>query len=281
LIFIFESCKIIFGEYIVSLWCNGGAFMRRILLLIIIISVLLCGCDKKTEAFVALPILMYHHIAEVGDDTATVSRAVFEAQMSELKSRGFSAVAFSDVMNYVYFGEPLPHKPMLIVFDDGYLSNLEHAFPVLEKFGFKAGISVIGHSVGKTANSGMLSHFSWEQARMMQESGLVEFASHTFDLHTDEIKSQVDLITDHEKMCNLFSAELSSEPSVFAYPHGVWDCDSENLLRRLGIRMTLISDAGMNILVPGDGNCLYLLRRYNICETVDFSSLLDKFERYL
>ncbi len=254
----------------------------KIFLLTVIFAVpmLIFGCGDGNEGGAALPVLMYHHVAYVGDGIATVSEAAFEAQMAELLARGFSAVSFSDVTAFVCDGVPLPKKPVLIVFDDGYLSNFELAFPILAEHDFKAGIAVIGSSVGNRESEASLSHFSWDQARRMTSSGIVELASHTYAMHTAEHKGGAELIADHEKMQELFLSELSSDVSVFAYPHGVWDSTSEKALRALGVRMTLISDEGINTLIPNDESCLYLLRRFNICETVDFSALLDSIERY-
>ena len=114
----------------------------------------------------------------------------------------------------------------------------------------------------------------------MQASGLVEFASHTYDMHAGVPEGSANLTADHELMRELFAAELGEDVRVFAYPHGIWSCDSENTLRSLGVQMTLISDEGVNVICRGERDCLYLLRRYNVCEAVDFTDLLNNIERY-
>ena len=40
-----------------------------------------------------------------------------------------------ELQAYVLRGEPLPKKPVVITFDDGYLSNYTLAYPILQKYG--------------------------------------------------------------------------------------------------------------------------------------------------
>ena len=67
---------------------------------------------------------------------------------------------------------PLPDKPILITFDDGYASNYMYAYPILKKLGMQATIFVITDRRGKTLS--VNPHFSWNQAREMQDSGVID-----------------------------------------------------------------------------------------------------------
>ncbi len=46
-------------------------------------------------------------------------------------------------------GKPLPRKPILLTFDDGYADLAEYAFPVLQRFSFGAGAFIVTKWVGK------------------------------------------------------------------------------------------------------------------------------------
>jgi len=53
-----------------------------------------------------------------------------------------------------------------ITFDDGHISNYEHAFPLLEQFGLKATFFVPAGQIGNAPN-----HISWSQARELAAAG--------------------------------------------------------------------------------------------------------------
>ncbi|MEW5838906.1 MAG: polysaccharide deacetylase family protein [Pseudomonadota bacterium] len=98
-----------------------------------------------------IPILMYHQI-----DTPpargtpmrgmTVAPARFAAQMRLLKLLGYRGLALSELMPYQR-GEKIG-KVVGITFDDGYLNNLHHAAPVLQRLGFSATCYAVSQRLG-------------------------------------------------------------------------------------------------------------------------------------
>jgi peptidoglycan/xylan/chitin deacetylase (PgdA/CDA1 family) len=234
----------------------------------------------ETAHTAKLPIFLYHDIAPDGTPAA-----LFEAHIRALSEAGYTSVDFNQVEDYVYRGVPLPDKPVCITFDDGYLSNYTQAFPILEKYGFKATIFVIGVSVGSTEtykDTGypITPHFSWAQAREMMASGLVSIQSHTYDMHQHDTydggdprltvlaragERENDYIAAFDEDCRLmreaFIGGLGYAPTVAAYPRGVFDTRSEALLRAQGIRVTLGTQPLVNELVKGLPPCLFGMYR--------------------
>ena len=100
----------------------------------------------KTDGSVSLPVLMYHHILEsssrLGD--YVISPQQFEADLQFLSVHGYQTVTVLDILRLVQTGGPLPEKPVLITFDDGYESTYAYAFPLLKKYGMTAVVSIIG-----------------------------------------------------------------------------------------------------------------------------------------
>ena len=80
-----------------------------------------------------IPILMYHHFADDVQNDMIVSKDTFEMHMRALSESGYTTVTFDELIAYVEDGRPLPEKPICITMDDGYLSNREIAFPILQK----------------------------------------------------------------------------------------------------------------------------------------------------
>ena len=96
----------------------------------------ICCLAKETRgAEYELPIIMYHHILKEKSKQGkfVVSPDEFEADLKYLKKNGYTAITADTLIRYHEDGEPLPDKPVMITFDDGYLSYLEYAVPLLEK----------------------------------------------------------------------------------------------------------------------------------------------------
>lgn len=141
--------------------------------------------SQSSEDYTAnVPVLMYHHLDQTGNDSTIITPELFEAQIAALSEAGYTAVFPDDLEAYVRRGTALPKKPILITFDDGYLSNYTFAFPILQKYNMKATIFAIGATMGNTehykdTNYPIIPHFSARQAREMADSDLISIQSHT------------------------------------------------------------------------------------------------------
>lgn len=246
--------------------------------------------DLRSE--VEVPILMYHHItseAKDGLNTMTITPERFEEHIYSLISQGYTPIFLEELISYVESGEKLPEKPICITFDDGYLSNYEYAFPILKKYNAKANIAIIGVTVGATeykdTRNKIIPHFTMEQALEMEHSGVVSIISHTFDMHQakdfesgDKIRTTAvklenetneeykrDFKEDFEKMSEIFKS-LHKNIEIVAYPYGKYNELSNQLLKELGVKLTLSTMAGTNIVEKNNTECLYNLKRYTVYE---------------
>src|SRR5689334_5404646 len=96
------------------------------------------------EKIPRLRVLMYHKISGNGDsDGLTVPVNILEAQFNYLLKQGYSPLLFSDLLNYTRLRKPLPRRPVLITFDDGYRDNYTIMYPLLKKYGMKANIFLV------------------------------------------------------------------------------------------------------------------------------------------
>ena len=197
----------------------------------------------------------------------------------------------------MYEGAALPEKPVLITFDDGYMSNYELAYPVLQEFGMKAAIFVIGSSVGKDTykdtGAAIHPHFSADQAREMVDSGLIEIQSHTYDMHQSAAlepgparenmqplpgETEAEFIealrTDFGENRALLEDVTGAAPFALACPEGVYSDLTQAIAVENGIAITLTSDPGVNTLVRGLPQSLLALHRFGVNESVDTEQLL-------
>lgn len=144
-----------------------------------------------------LLILSYHDIrdqvAAKGDaDTYAVSTQNFAAHLDWLGAQGYHPVSLSQVIDASQGRATLPPKPVLLTFDDGLRSVYDKAFPLLQAYHYPALVAVITDYVdmapGRTIDYGYrpFGHddfVTWAQLKEMHDSGLIEVASHTDDLH--------------------------------------------------------------------------------------------------
>ena len=113
-------------------------------------------------------------------------------------------------------------------------------------------------------------YLNWDMCREMVDSGLIEFGSHTYDLH--EHKSGIKKLSgedkknycarvnyDLEKSIVLLETELGQHVHYFAYPHGIKEPLADELIRKRFF-MSVSSDTGVANLNIG----FYKLPRFNI-----------------
>ena len=246
------------------------------------------GTERYT---VDVPILLYHSMVEEPGSYLEVSLETFEKQMRFLAENGWHAVTAKDLIDYVYHGGELPDKPVFITFDDGYSNNYEYAWPILEQYGLKATVYAIGVSVGhdryKDTQFEMNPHFSYEQAREMMGSGVIDIQSHTYDMHQwapfesgDQARENIlpldgesdsdyaaALIADIERYAEIAREELGGAFTSLAYPGGEYAALTEVLVHQAGIPVTVSTRTdSRNVLVRGLPQSLYALCRWYMTE---------------
>ena len=80
------------------------------------------------DTAVQVPVLTWHQLTEEVSGSATISPETFRKQIQALSDAGCNTISLEELRDYVYNGTPLPEKPIVLTFDDGYLSNYEDAF---------------------------------------------------------------------------------------------------------------------------------------------------------
>lgn len=220
----------------------------------------------------ALRVLMYHKVNDVPGNPVTVPAGLFDEQMAQLGELGYRVVSLDDVRAYYMNGVPLPPRPVLITFDDGYRDNLENAVPVLRRYGYPAVLFVpIGYLDGsrplpheeRLAVRGVLNRtLDWEELADLERSG-IRVESHGIghrplaDLEVDEAAREITL----SKL--RLEERLGRPVRAFAYVKG-----SEahyrpvhlSLLRQAGYELAFTSISGANSAATDP----LQLHRYNV-----------------
>lgn len=229
--------------------------MARQLILTIACLCMTAGivCSAVTAAAavqeVKVPVLMYHHIMNGYDPkkaSAILSPVEFREHLKTLKANNFHFITLQQYYEHVMSGRTLPAKPIIITFDDGYASNYEIAFPMLKEFNIPATIFVVTDTVGETPEGGKVNyaHFTWEQAKEMQDSGLVDIQSHTAT-HCKLARVSYDQMQRELRMSKYaIEKNLGKTCDILAYPYGSYNDQTIQAAREAGYKMQiLVGDA--------------------------------------
>jgi len=249
--------------------------------LLSLMGFLLLGAGGQNADTVAVPIIMYHSLAGAGGSDTSISGEQFEADLQYLREHGYRAVTISQLVNFVHHGIALPEQPVVLTFDDGYWNNYTIGLPLAQAYDMPFVLSVIGRDTEiwseNPAESLRHGHVTWAQIQEMADSGLVEIANHTWDLHQNangrkgaQIRPDEDfaayaevLRKDVGRLQTALTEQVGITPTSFVYPFGATCSEGNQVLREMGFLATLSCYDGVNTLVPGDLDCLYDLRRYN------------------
>ena len=80
-----------------------------------------------------LPVLLYHKMSSSSENSLTIRPETFEQHLLFLQESGYHTISFEQLLAFRENGSPLPEKPVMITFDDGYVNNGELAYPLLKK----------------------------------------------------------------------------------------------------------------------------------------------------
>ncbi|MFE1880777.1 polysaccharide deacetylase family protein [Streptomyces diastatochromogenes] len=225
----------------------------------------------------AVPILMYHAVASAPNDATralSVAPEAFAEQMALIGDLGLTPVTTADLAARWRSGRPLPDRPVLITFDDGYEGVHRHALPVLAKHGFPATLFVsTGWIKGAYDTGGGLdAMLDWQQVRDLADGG-VEIGGHS---HSHPQLDQLDDATlrgELVRSTEIVTGELGARPVSFAYPYGYSSRRVRAAVREAGYAQALAVGNGLARRRQGP----YALQRVTVRRGTD----VEEFERLL
>ena len=168
---------------------------------------------------------MYHYVSVPPDDAdiyrldLSVQPTDFRAQMQWLYDQGYETISVTDLVYALNIGwPPLPEKPIILTFDDGYIDNYEFAFPIMQEFGF-TGTFFILTDVTDRSEPG---YMTWDMLREMHQAG------NSIEVHGREHFDMADRDPDWLLFHLLGPAEtieatLGHRPHILSYPAGSYD----------------------------------------------------------
>jgi len=262
-------------------------------------------------------VLSYHDVRDsytdaLGRGVLTVETAELMAQFAWLRENGYHPVSLDDIFAAREGRRALPKKAVLLTFDDGYQSMYSRVFPLLKLFDYPAVLAVVGswmerapHETVEYGNRALPRKelLSWTQVKEMTDSGLVEIASHSYDLHrgvranpqgnerpaattwryhpangryeSDETYRQrirADLRASKESI----RRNTGHSPRVVVWPYGAYNSIAVDIARELGMPVTFSLEKGKSNIHE-----LQATKRILIGDGVQLSDFVWLIQHYL
>jgi biofilm PGA synthesis lipoprotein PgaB len=249
-------------------------------------------------------VLNYHDIvgaegAKPPFNSMDVSVDHLEEHLGWLKNKGYKIVSVQNILDAAAGKDALPDKAALLTFDDGYQSFYTRVFPLLKKHRYPATVALVGTWMdgNVTADEPGKPLLSWDQVREMVQSGLVEIASHSYDLHkgvvaNPQANTQAAAVTrlyddpmlvyetdeqyrERINVALLKSAEFIFQhagvrPRAMVWPYGEYNQISVQASREAGMPMTMGLVDGFNTIAD-----ISALRRLIMVDNPDVSQFAE------
>lgn len=189
------------------------------------------------------PIIMYHY-----------TPPDLETQLISLKDKGYTTITMDNLSDHLRYGRPLPNKPVVLSFDDGY-SNQMQAYEILQRLNMKATFYIITSGDASSWCIGVARHYdqtpscgdaylNWEQVKTLDRSGVIEIASHTVDHLNLASQSREDQITQLKQSKNVLEEALGHPIHHLAYPYGAFNQDSIEIAQKVGYTTAVTTQLG-------------------------------------
>ena len=194
---------------------------------------------------VRVPILMYHYIsvpppdADVYRRDLSVTPGDFEQQLRYLVDNGYTTISLKDLVYHLTLGYPLPERPVILTFDDGYQDNFLHAYRLLRRFDSMGTFFVVTGFIDENRSD----YLTWGQVRVMHQGGM-EFGSHSYshpDLRGQSVDYMVWQIVGSQEA---LAERIGEAVRFFSYPVGSYDRQVIDVLRSAGFWAAVTTQQG-------------------------------------
>ncbi len=210
---------------------------RAVLVLALIGNVFLS--QRLAYAVDSAVILMYHHVDGETPQSTSVTPERFAAHLDYLTQEGFRVRPLLEVLESVRTGSELAEKTVVLTFDDGYVSVLMNAMPLLRDRDWPFTVFVSTDYVDNDYGA----YLDWDQLRQLADNGAT-IGNHT-RTHPHLVRRADDeSVQAWEQRVHgeIFDAgeRIRSELGdaaipVLAYPYGEYDESVREIAQQFGL----------------------------------------------
>lgn len=231
-----------------------------------------------------LTVIGYHEVTNDAKSALipfyAVSSKNFETQVKWLQKNGFHFISVTQLLKAHEGKLILPEKPVLLTVDDGYESFYTNIYPYVKENKIPVVLAIVGAWVNTPADQQVQfgddkidrdKILTWSQIKEMSDSGYVEIASHSYDLHkgivgnpqknsepaattrlynpkTKKYEGDGDynkrIYDDLKKNNELIKSKGIPSPRVMVWPYGRYNLETVRIAKHLGMPITISLDDG-------------------------------------
>ncbi|MBI3633698.1 MAG: polysaccharide deacetylase family protein [Candidatus Vogelbacteria bacterium] len=219
---------------------------------------------------IGIPFLIYHSVRpHITNETAIqdaydITPKALDRQFEYLKNNGYHTVYPRDLVEYLNGNLRLPNKPIVISFDDGWENQYKYAFPLIQKYDFKA----IFYIYSRPLDIGAKHFLTWSQIKEMLAAGM-EIGDHTLTHPylmrvTDPVVMRREILGEKLELEKRLGIQIKS----FAYPFGHYNNLAISMIKSAGLTSARTTYPG----VYKSGDDLYKMKGFLTVD--DFNKFL-------
>ena len=187
-------------------------------------------------ATLRVPILIYHYLSANPNPRdrlrtgLSIAPDVFDAQCRFLATHGYTTITLDDYLAARAGLRGLPPHPVILTFDDGYRDFYTNAYPILQRYQFRATIYIISDKIGQP------NYMTWPQLRALAASPLITIGAHT---RTHAQLDAVPLTRAQDEIAGskqILEQQLGIAIAHFCYPYGKYNAAVKALVAAAGFR---------------------------------------------
>lgn len=186
-------------------------------------AVLLPTPDGTPRAL-QVPVLMYHYVSDPPAGAGAVRRDLsvsperFREHLKMLRAGGYETISLHQLTLALQTGAPLPARPVILTFDDGYRDNYVNAFRILKEERMSGTFFVVTRMLDEQRSD----YLTWGMLIEMHLAGM-EIGSHSYE-HVN-LAGQTDAYLIYQVLGSREAIEARTGEPVrfFCYPAGHYD----------------------------------------------------------
>ncbi|BAZ14125.1 polysaccharide deacetylase [Calothrix sp. NIES-4071] len=182
---------------------------------------------KKSQ----IPVMMYHDIISEKKVIYDLTPQELNKHFELIKAAQMTPISINKLVAHLRTGSPLPKKPILLTFDDGYSGQYEYAYPLLKKYGYPAVFAVHTSGIGVNAGRG---HITWQQLQNIANDPLITISSHSLTHPALTKISDAQLEQEVIESKRILESRLGKQINYFTYPYGNYDYRVKKIVHKAG-----------------------------------------------